>query len=278
MPIPDMPLDLADLVAVAEEAGRLLMEGFRGDAGTRTKSRGDLVTEYDERCETLLRERLTALAPEATVVGEEQGGEVADGWVFYVDPIDGTNNYAHRHPWFCLSIGLWHHCADTQPGATPAMGVVHAPAMHRTYAAERGKGAHLNGERLVVSGTSDLEASLLASGFPSSPWEAPRNNYREFVTLDAHTHGVRRCSGAALEIAMVAGGSYDGFWDEGLAPWDLAAGALLVLEAGGQVTSLEGAPFSLSSGQLVASNGSVHSALVHALAHARALPPLTEVP
>ena len=261
---------LERLTAIAHEAGALLMEGFRGDPGARQKSGTDLVTVFDERCEGLLLERLEVLEPRARFVGEEGGGEAGQGLAWHVDPIDGTNNYAHGHPWFCLSIGLW-------DGDVAELGVVHAPAMGLTYRAARGAGLERNGARASVSDVDAVERALLATGFPSEPWQAARNNYREYVTLDARSHGVRRCAAAALEICMVAEGAYDGFWDQGLSSWDLAAGALFVAEAGGKVTDLDGGPFDLRSGRILATNGALHDSLLDALAHARALPPITEV-
>jgi myo-inositol-1(or 4)-monophosphatase len=259
-------------VAIAREAGALLLEGFRGDPAVRTKrTRSDLVTEHDERCERLLRERLGAAFPWAAVVGEEQGGDAAADRVWYVDPLDGTSNFAHGHPWFSVSLGLWR-------GPEPLVGVVHAPALGLTYAAARGHGTTRNGAPARVSAVDALEEALLATGFPADRASNPEgNNYREFVTLDATTHGVRRCASAALELAVVADGGYDGFWDRGLGPWDLAAGVLLVQESGGRVSDLAGGPPSLARGEVLASNGRVHGALADALAHARALPPLGEV-
>jgi myo-inositol-1(or 4)-monophosphatase len=267
---------------LSREVGALMLEGHRRGGGeTRDKhGGGDLVTEYDERIEALLRERLPAITPDAAVVGEEAGGQSARrSW--YVDPIDGTTNFAHGHPWFCLSMGLWE-------GDTPLVGVVHAPAMKVTYVAARGAGAtrYAEGEPAApmrVSTTDRLEEGLFATGFPKDRAQNPDNNYREFTTLDARTHGVRRCAAAALELAVLADGGYDGFWDRGLAPWDLAAGAVLIEEAGGEVTAPDGSPLrfdptpSARAYGVVASNGLLHASLSDALAHARALPARPEV-
>ena len=272
--VPELPSLLESTVALAHEAGSLLMEGFRHDAEVESKGEGgDVVTDYDRRCEALLRERLGALLP-----GSRGGGEEADdapgGLAWYVDPIDGTGNFAHGHPWFCLSIGLW-------DGDAPLVGVVHAPAMGLTHAAAKGHGTRRNGRAVRVSTSASLDAALMATGFPHDRARNPDNNYRPFVTLDARSHGVRRCAAAALELAMVADGAYDGFWDAGLKPWDLAAGILLVQEAGGRVTDFTGAPVRFADaprlGQIVATNGRIHQPLQDALAHARALPPITQV-
>lgn len=257
--------------AIALEAGALLMEGFRGSARTREKGAGgDLVTEYDERSEALLRARLSNLTPDVGFVGEESGGD-ADGLAWHVDPIDGTTNFAHGHPWFCLSMGLW------GPDG-PIAGVVHAPAMGLTYCAAVGLGAERNGQRMQVSATEALRDALLATGFPSDRATRSDNNYAEFVDIDARCHGVRRCAAAALELAMVADGAYDGFWDAGLSSWDVAAAALLVTESGGRVTDLVGAPFALTPKvQILATNGRLHGPLKDALAHVRALPRPSQV-
>lgn len=270
----DLPALLERTVAIAEEAGALLLEGFRGAPAVEAKGEGgDLVTAYDRRCEALLRDRLSPLVPGARVVGEEGGGEPG-GLAWYVDPIDGTNNFAHGHPWFCLSIGLW-------DGDAPLLGVVHAPAMHLMYAAGSGLGCRRNGAPAQVSSATSLDEALMATGFPHDRARRPDNNYRPFVTLDARSHGVRRCAAAALELSMVADGAYDAFWDAGLKPWDLAAGILLIQEAGGRVTDFAGAPVRFVDaphpGQIVATNGPLHQPLQDALAHARALPPITQV-
>jgi myo-inositol-1(or 4)-monophosphatase len=264
-------------VAIAHEAGRLMLEGFRRSPDVRSKrSRSDLVTEYDERCEALIRQRLDEAFPGVSIVGEEGGGEREGASAWYVDPIDGTSNFAHGHPFFCVSLGLWE-------GTTPLAGVVHAPAMGLTYAAARGAGTTRNDDRVRVSGTRELADALLATGFPSDRATSERNNYREFIALDRATHGVRRCAAAALELSLVSDGGYDGFWDRGLSPWDLAAGSLFVLEAGGEVTDLSGAPLALedrgtyNEAGVVASNGALHASLLSALAHARALPPIPGV-
>lgn len=247
------------------EAGALAMEGFRSAALTRDKGGGgDLVTEFDERCEALLRARLATLLDGAAFVGEEGGGDPGDGLAWYVDPIDGTGNYAHGHPWFAVSVGLW--CADE-----PLVGVVHAPALGLTYAAGEGLGATRNDQPIHVSSTDALERALLATGFAHDRATRPDKNYPAFVHLDASTHGVRRCAAAALELAVVADGGYDGFWDTTLAPWDVAAAVVLVNEAGGKVTRLDGGPFALTPTlEIVATNTRLHRPLTDALAQVRA--------
>lgn len=259
-------------VTLAGEAGELLLEGFRGDAGVRTKGAGgDLVTEYDERCEAFLRNRLASLTPDAAFLGEEGGGDPGEGLAWHVDPIDGTGNFAHGHPYFAVSLGLW---SPTEP----LVGVVHAPAMGLTFAAARGAGATRNGVPTRVSSTSRLEDALLATGFSHDRASRNDNNYMEFCAIDAVTHGVRRCAAASLELALVADGGYDGYWDQGLASWDVAAAILLVRESGGRVSDLRGGEIRLGrKAEILATNGRLHAPLQHALAHARALPPVVPV-
>lgn len=259
-------------IEIAHQAGALLLDGFRSaDHAIRTKqTESDLVTEVDERCEAFLRERLGQSFPGVSIVGEEAGGDAGAGAVWYVDPIDGTSNFAHGHPWFSLSLAL---CE----GGAAVCGVVHAPAIGLTYAALRGHGATRNGVACRVSTDARLERALLASGFPSDRATRVPDPYRPFVALDRASHGIRRCGSAALELSLVADGAYAGFWELGLQPWDLAAGTLFVTEAGGHVSDFDGHPLALDAGQVVASNGLVHEALLLALAHARALPRIEEM-
>jgi myo-inositol-1(or 4)-monophosphatase len=262
---------LADALPIAREAAALLLEGWRGAPAARAKSRSDLVTDFDLRSEALIRERLGARFPDHAIVGEEGGGQGAE-LVWYVDPIDGTTNFAHGHPFFCVAMSLVR-------AGEPQVGIVIAPALAIEWAAVRGGGATRNGAPCRVSSVASLDDALLSTGFPS--WRASRadNNYRAFLALDAASHGVRRCGASAIEIAMVADGSYDAFWDVGLHPWDVAASSLFVREAGGVATDLEGAPLDLSSfagrgGRILASNGPLHGALRGALADGVPLPPV----
>ncbi|MGF1466982.1 MAG: inositol monophosphatase family protein [Sandaracinaceae bacterium] len=264
---------LEEALSITRAAGDLQLGAFGGPVATSTKrSPSDLVTEVDLASERLVRDRLATAFPDHVVVGEEQGGAVTDdGPVWYVDPVDGTTNFAHGHPWFSISLALFR---DGQP----EVGVVHAPALALTFAAARGQGATRNGRPCRVSSVTDIERSLLATGFGSRRATRPDNNYREFVALDGWSHGVRRCASAALELAHVAAGAYDGFWDDGLGPWDLAAGVLLIREAGGTVSARDGGPFRLAGGGVVATNGPLHTNLLAALDRARRSSPPVEVP
>ena len=273
---------------IAREAGALVMEGFRRGGRIRTKSdRTDLVTEYDERSERLIRDRIATLLPGHAFIGEEGIGGEGQGTsdaskrlVWYVDPIDGTTNFAHGHPFFCLAMGL---AARTNDGLeVPVAGVVLAPAMQIEWAAARGcgatrsSGAAGNRVRCEVSSTELLADSLLATGFPANRAHVDDDNYAAFLAIDSSTHGARRCGAAAMELCLVADGGYDGFWDIGLKAWDVAASAVIISEAGGRVTRFGEAPLGLrtfaSDGRVIATNGRIHAALSGAIGeHTRPL-------
>jgi myo-inositol-1(or 4)-monophosphatase len=251
---------------VAARASVLLREGW-GNAG-RVWSKElptDLVTVWDERAETLIVDELARLAPGVPVLAEELGARGAAGadaderWV--VDPVDGTVNFAHGFPLFGVSIGY-------EQRGEPVAGVVAAPALDWTFAAARGHGATRNGEPLRVSGTARLDQALLVTGFPYDLRVSPRNNLDAFVHMHRTSAAVRRLGSASLDLCFVAAGWLDGYWEFKLKPWDLSAGACIVLEAGGAVTALDGAPFSSESGEVLASNGALHEALVSELARA----------
>lgn len=244
---------------IAREAGALLLSRWRTPLPVRKKGAIDLVTELDTASETLIRERLLAHYPDVPVVAEEQGGSApAAGLVWYVDPLDGTTNFAHGHPFFAVSIAL---C----DGREPLVGVVVAPALNTVHAAARGLGAERNGEPCEVAKTTHLADALGATGFPYDRATNPDNNLREFAALKLKTRGVRRCGSAALDLCLVADGTYGFYWEQRLAPWDLAAGACIVAEAGGRVTDWSGAPFEPRVGQIAATNGPLHDELLAAL-------------
>lgn len=262
---------------LAREAGALVLEGWRKAPAVRAKAKSDLVTEWDQRCERFLRAELARAFPAHGVVGEEaEGPQQADReLVWYVDPIDGTTNFAHGHPFFCIALGL---VARTAEGERPVAGVVIAPAIQTLWSGAEGLGAWRAtagqpAERLRASATATLDDALLSTGFPASRRTTADNNYARFLGLDSTTHGVRRCGAAAMEICLVADGAYDGFWDLGLKAWDLAAGTAIVREAGGAVSNLDGSPLDLHGGRFLASNGALHEALVASLREGPGLPP-----
>jgi myo-inositol-1(or 4)-monophosphatase len=240
---------------IAREAGELLMGYFARRVPIEYKGDADLVTAADRASEALIIDRLQARFPRHDVMGEEGARrETGSDYKWYVDPLDGTTNFAHGFPVFCISMGLEHK------GHLLA-GVVYDPARGEMFSAEKGSGAYLNQRRLHVSKTARLLESLLATGFPSHKrHQNPNIHFYHQITL--RTHGVRRAGSAALDLASVAGGRFDGFWEFSLNPWDLAAGVLLVEEAGGQVTGFQGQPFRLADRDVVASNGLIHADLL----------------
>lgn len=266
-PLLDLAPIRAEAVAIAREAAAILSAGWRTGVSIRSKGRSDLVTEIDLASERLVRERLGARFPDHAIVGEEGGGEASTELVWYVDPLDGTTNFAHGHPFFCVSIAL-------ARAGEPIVGAVVAPALGLEWSAAKGLGVTRNGEACSVSATDTLEDALLSTGFPS--WRGARgdNNYLTFLALDAASHGARRCGAGAVELALVADGSYDAFWDLGLKPWDVAASSLFVREAGGVVSDFDGSAARLDAGRIIASNGRIHAELMGGIAGAIPLPPL----
>lgn len=257
--------DLAFARGLARRAGELLLEGCGRSFEVQHK-RGnpvDLVTEYDRRSEALILAEIQRHAPDDAVLGEEGGARPGrSGRRWLVDPLDGTTNFAHGHPVFAVSIAL-------EAQGELEVGVVHAPALDLEFSAGRGLGARLvHGglERpLAVSDTDRLAAALLATGFPSTTRTEPKN-FRAFEALYRQSQGVRRMGAAALDLAFVAAGWFDAYWEGPLSPWDVAAGALVVREAGGTVTDLDGGPFCPDHGRALASNGRLHPELLAVLA------------
>lgn len=260
----------------ANEAGALVKRGFRSRPAVEHKGAVDLVTSFDRDSEALLRERLTAATPFA-VVGEEAGGAVAPEapGVFFVDPLDGTTNFVHGHPFWCVSIGL------VIRGA-PVMGVVVAPALGLEWwgwtaaggaraATRRASGtARVEGTPdeapCAVSSVARLEDALLATGFPYDRSTSPDNNFDAFVAIKKRCQAVRRCGSAALDLCLVADGTYDGYWERKLRPWDVAGGAAIVASAGGRTTDLRGGGGFVASGSVVATNAHIHERLLDELA------------
>jgi len=241
---------------IAREAGTLLMEYFDRRVKIEYKGDADLVTEADRASEKLILERIRAHWPSHDVIGEE-GARIETGgdYRWYVDPLDGTTNFAHSFPVFCVSLGLAFR------GKRKAA-VLYDPTRDELFAAERGKGAFLNGQKIEVSNTSKLAQSLVATGFPSHKRHKNPNIYF-YHQLTLRTHGVRRAGSAALDLASVACGRFDGFWEFNLNAWDTAAGILILEEAGGNVTGFQGQALEITDRDVVASNGVIHSELLH---------------
>jgi myo-inositol-1(or 4)-monophosphatase len=239
-------LTIATTLATA--AGALLRERLRDERKITEKRPRDLVTDADRASEALIIERLRELRPESSILGEESGftqGKSDERWI--IDPLDGTTNYAHRYPLFAVSI------ACEQAGMLVA-GAVYAPMLHELYAAAAGKGATLNGEPIHVSPIRRMRDAMACTGF--TPGRNDRN-MRNFGAISSEAQAVRRDGSAALNLAFLALGRFDGFWEFDLKPWDVAAGALLVREAGGMVTTLAGDRWSLASESILATNGTL---------------------
>ncbi|MFZ0802350.1 MAG: inositol monophosphatase family protein [Terriglobales bacterium] len=241
---------------IAREAGALLMEHFRQHVAIEYKGDADLVTIADRKSEALIRQRLREHWPAHDILGEEGGlQDTGSDYRWYVDPLDGTTNFAHGFPVFCVSMALGYK-------GKRIAGVIYDPTRDELFTAEQGSGAYLNDQRIRVSKTAKLSESLVATGFPSHKrHKNPNIFFYHQITL--RTHGVRRAGSAALDLCCVACGRFDGFWEFNLNPWDTAAGVLIVEEAGGRITDFHGGPFELSSRETLASNTLIHEALLH---------------
>jgi len=246
--------------AVAREAGALLLPYFHQGLKIEYKGDADLVTAADRAAETLIRERISKQFPSHDVLGEEQGlNDQGSDYRWYVDPLDGTTNFAHGYPVFCVSLALEHRGPE---GARRIAGVVYDPTRDELFSAEFGRGAHLNGRPIHVSKTTQLKECLVATGFPSHKRHKNPNIYF-YHQITLRTHGVRRAGSAALDLCNVASGRFDGFWEFNLNAWDTAAGVLIVEEAGGEASRFDGSAFAIDSRETLASNGLVHDALLH---------------
>lgn len=250
--------------AIAREAGARLREFFAQGVETEYKGDVDLVTVADRTSEKLIRERLAEAFPDHGVYGEEGTRERMEGeFRWYVDPLDGTTNFAHGFPQFCVSMGLEQRPAGIAPeqDGTIVAGVIYDPMRDELFTAELGRGAWLNGKRVRVSRIPDLAESLVATGFPSRKrHDSPNVHFYQEFTL--RSHGVRRAGSAALDLAYVSCGRLEAFWEFNLNPWDTAAGILLVQEAGGHVTDFAGGAFQLNSNEVLATNGLIHAEMV----------------
>jgi myo-inositol-1(or 4)-monophosphatase len=243
---------LETAVEIAREAGALLAHYFERRVPFELKGEFDLVTEADRASERLVVERLRSHFPSHTIVAEEGGGhESASEYRWYVDPLDGTTNFAHGFPMFNVTLGL------ARAGEVIA-GVIYDPVRQEMFAAERGAGAYLNNRRIHVSGSKQLSDSLASTGFPSRK-RHHNVNIHFYYQLAMASHGVRRTGSAAIDLAYVASGRLDFFWEFGLKPWDMAAGTLLVEEAGGRVSDMRGAAHTVAGSEhLLADNGALH--------------------
>ena len=258
--------ELDDLLAIARTVAdetAALLRGARPEQVRVKQDPTDLVTEWDGRAEEHIRARLATLTPELPMLGEETGGATGATRRWVVDPIDGTVNFAHGLPLWAVSIAL-------EGEAGVEVGVVTAPALDWTFWAARGSGACArrggHEERLAVSSVTALGKALLVTGFPYDRRTHPLNNFAEWEHFQRTAGAVRRLGAASLDCCLVAAGQLDGYWERKLKPWDIAAGVLIVAEAGGRVTDTRGDPFTTAGGELVASNGAIHDAIVAELA------------
>ena len=250
-------LELAN--QVASEAAALVLGGWRSRPRVDKKGRADLVTDFDRASEDLVLERLAKLTPSIPVIGEERGGDASDrsGLRWYIDPIDGTTNFAHGHPFWCVALGL---AEDDEP----IVGAVVAPALSTTWLGQREAGstgvALRNGVACSVSLIPDVGDALVATGFPTDR-SGPDNNFDSFFRVKLRAQAVRRCGSAALDLSLVADGTYEAYWERRLHAWDTMAASAIALAAGARITSLDGGRPDYHKGRLIASNGLVHEAL-----------------
>ena len=253
----DRQLDTA--IAAAKEAGRIQMERLGHVRDIQFKGEINLVTEVDKLCEETIFKILKGPFPQYGTLGEESGGQKGDSdfkWI--VDPLDGTTNYAHSYPLFCVSIALEYK-------GEIVCGVVYEPNLAELFVAEKGSGATLNGRRLAVSKIDRLKRALLATGFAYNVQQTEIDNLSHFGDFIKTAQAVRRDGVAATDLCYVAAGRFDGFWEIGLFPWDIAAGALIVKEAGGQVTAFDGSTVDTYGKEILASNGLIHEAMIDVL-------------
>jgi myo-inositol-1(or 4)-monophosphatase len=255
--------DFAQLgTEAAREAGQLLLDRFRTDFTVSHKGIVNLVTEVDLAAEELIVSRIRKTFPSHTILAEEGHSKVrGEGITWVVDPLDGTTNYAHGYPVFSVSIGL-------EIEGEIKWGAVFDPTRNELFSAFKGRGATCNGMPIRISNASTLTASLLATGFPYDIQTDARNNLDNFCAFAVRVQGIRRAGSAAIDLCYVAAGRFDGFWEFKLNPWDIAAGSLIVREAGGIVTNFSGQPQSIYKGEIVASNGLIHQQMLDVLASA----------
>jgi len=252
-----------ELKSIAIEAGEIFREGFKKSKTITFKSNIDLVTQYDLQIELFLKERLSVAFDSYTLVGEETSEAITyPDYAIYIDPIDGTTNFVHGIPFCAISIGIWEN-------AQPVAGVVYNPVLNELFYAEAGKGAIVNDHPLQVTETVTLKHSLIATGFPYTKEDKGRDFKWVLQTMESvlpETRDVRRLGSAALDLCYVAKGAFDGYYEINLKPWDVAAGILVLLEAGGKISRHDGGEYALDERILVATNGRIHDVLTGKMA------------
>lgn len=251
---------LPNLESIARGAGQILREGYSREHEIQYKGVIDLVTEADHASEAFILNEIRTRFPESKILAEESGAIKGVGEdIWYVDPLDGTVNYAHHIPVFCVAIAY-------AVNGVVTLGAVYDPMRDEMFSAERGKGATLNGKPLRVSGVTTLEKSLLVTGFPYDTWNTEKDNFKNFERLGKMTQGVRRLGSAALDAAYVGAGRFEGFWELALRAWDVAAGGLIAEEAGARVTDINGEADYISPPQsIIAAAPGIYEALKQAL-------------
>ncbi|MBT9316034.1 inositol monophosphatase family protein [Leptothoe spongobia] len=258
-----------DVATEAALAGGAVLQKYWGNLSSiQEKGRsGDLVTEADRASEVEVLAVIKRHFSDHAILAEESGqlGQLDSPLLWAIDPLDGTTNYAHQYPLCAVSIGLL-------VAGVPTVGVVYNPILGDLYRAAKGLGATHNRQPIQVSTTAKLADSLLVTGFAYDRRETIDNNYAEFCHLTHLTQGVRRGGSASIDLAHVASGCLDGYWERGLSPWDLAAGVVLIEEAGGQVSAYDGSPFDINSGRLIATNGALQQAIIQELGTVQPLP------
>lgn len=252
-------------VEIAREAGMFLKNRINSEHTIDYKGEINLVTEADKISEGMITSKIASLFPDHDILAEEftyttRGSDFT--WI--IDPLDGTTNYAHGYPFFCVSIAL-------QKLDTLIVGIIYDPMLNEMFVAEKGKGAFLNDRAIHVSNTNRVIKGLLATGFPYDIREDSHNNLNYFNTMIMKAQAIRRAGSAALDLAYVAAGRFDGFWELKLNPWDIAAGWLLVEEAGGIVTDMQGKDYYLESPSILASNGRIHKEMMDVLERASSM-------
>ncbi len=254
------------LVKAARQAGQLLLEMRDKGVVVNFKGEVDLVTEADLAAEKLIVDMISRQFPSHDIVAEELGASSRGSdhrWI--IDPLDGTTNFSHGLPWFAVSIGF-------EVRRELMLGVVFNPCNDEFFMAERGGGATLNGQSIAVSSIEQLDRALLATGFPYDRKQSSVNNYDHFINFQQAAQACRRPGAASLDLACLAAGRFDGYWEMKLKPWDVAAGVLLVEEAGGRVTDFDGAHMPLDRAECLASNGRIHAAMQAVLKQGRRQP------
>lgn len=249
-------LYLEAAIEVAKIAGKEILAAQSGERKVEYKGEIDLVTEMDLRAEEIIKEFFASRFPDIAILAEESGlSGSASNMRWIIDPIDGTTSYSHGIPHFAVSIAL------EQDGILE-VGVVYNPPLDECFSAINGEGAYLNGKPIGVSHTKELKRSLLATGFPYDRATSPENNVAEFNAFLMKAQGIRRFGSAALDLCYTAAGRFDGYWEMKLKPWDVAAGILILTEAGGRVTDYQGGDYSIYDRELLSSNGHIHNQMI----------------